>query len=306
MNGMNSQTKQQKQLRGSLILLSGTVIWGTAFVAQSAGMEKLGPFTFQAIRCGLAVLTLALAALVTDRVFPSEKNYWQRWMNKKLWRAGLCCGIALFVASSLQQVGLQYTSSGKAGFITAMYIVIVPVLGIFFRRHVPSRTWISVALAVIGLYLLSFSGATEINQGDLLILGCAFAFSVQITIIDRMSGSLDAIRLNCIQALVVTVLSVPLMFLTEDPSLPSILESWLPLAYAGVLSMGVAYTFQIFGQRDLNPATASLIMSLEAVFAVLAGWIILHQSLSAREILGCLFEFAGVLLCSLPERKKDA
>ena len=292
-----------KQLKGTLLLLFATVIWGSAFIAQSVGMDLIGPFTFQAVRCGLAVLFLFSISLVTD----VQKGSFQKWLDPRLWKAGILCGLALFVATSLQQVGLVYTDAGKAGFITAMYIVLVPILGIFRKQKPSFVIWVSVALAVAGLYLLSCLNAGGINKGDLLILGCAFAFAVQITCIDILAGDLDGLRLNCVQALVVTVLSLPFVAFTETVVVSNLLQCWLPLCFAGILSMGVAYTLQIQGQKNLEPATASLIMSLESVFAVLGGWLILKETMTPAEILGCCLVFAAVILSQLPvgEKTKD-
>ena len=291
----------RKQLRGSLSLLLATLIWGSAFIAQSVGMELIGPFTFQTVRCALAVLFLFPLSLVFDP--GNRKIFLEKWKDPQLWKAGIPCGCALFAAASLQQVGLVYTDAGKAGFITAMYIVLVPVLGLFFKRRPPRSTVFSILLAVAGLYLLSCLGVSGINKGDLLMMGCALAYAVQITCIDRFAAGLDGVRLNCVQALVVTVLSVPFMFFTETVDMGNLLECWLPLVYAGVLSMGVAYTLQILGQQQLEPTTASLIMSLESVIAALCGWLILKETMSAPELLGCALVFAAVILSQLPEKK---
>lgn len=288
-----------KQLRGTMLLLLATVIWGSAFIAQSVGMELIGPFTFQAVRCLLAVLFLFPLSFLMER----GKGSFEKWKNPKLWKAGLICGCALFVAASLQQVGLVYTDAGKAGFITAMYIVLVPILGIFRKQKPGFVIWVSVVLAVAGLYLLSCLNAGGINKGDLLVMGCAIAFAVQITCIDILADDLDGIRLNCVQALVVAVLSLPFMAFTETVVVSSLLQCWLPLGFAGILSMGVAYTLQIQGQKDLEPAAASLIMSLESVFAVLGGWLVLHETMSATELLGCCLVFAAVILSQLPSKK---
>lgn len=288
-----------KQLRGSLLLLLATVIWGSAFIAQSVGMELIGPFTFQAVRCGLAVLFLFPLSFLMER----GKGSMQQWKNPKLWKAGLICGCALFVAASLQQVGLVYTDAGKAGFITAMYIVLVPILGIFRKQKPSPAVILSVILAVIGLYLLSCLNSEGINKGDLMVMGCALAFAVQITCIDVLAGDLDGVRLNCVQALVVAVLSVPFMAATETVEISNLLACWLPLGFAGILSMGVAYTLQIQGQKSLEPTTASLIMSLESVFAVLGGWLILKETMTLPEILGCCLVFSAVILSQLPSPK---
>jgi len=294
----------KKQLRGSILLLLATIIWGSAFIAQSVGMELIGPFTFQAVRCALAVLFLFPVSFLLDRTQKSEKTSMQRWLDPQLWKAGLFCGLALFVAASLQQVGLVYTDAGKAGFITAMYIVLVPILGMF-RKQKPSKAILfSVLLAVAGLYLLSCLNAEGINKGDLLVMGCALAFAVQITCIDMMGLSLDGVRLNCVQALVVCVLSVPFVLLTETVDWANIFACRVPLAFAGIMSMGVAYTLQIQGQKDLEPTTASLIMSLESVFAVLGGWLVLKETMAFHELLGCCLVFVAVILSQLPQKRK--
>ena len=284
---------KKEQLKGIFQLLFATLIWGCAFVAQSVGMDHLGPMSFQAIRSSLAVLALLPVIFLMDR---QPGTYVSRWKSKSLWKTGVLCGFSLFVAQGLQQVGLQYTEPGKAGFITAMYIVLVPVLGLGLGRRCGLNVWISVALAVAGLYLLSCVGVTKINTGDLLILGAAAAFAVQIVLIDVLAQQLDGLRLNCIQFLVVTVLSALTAAFTEAPTWDGVLACALPLLYTGVLSSGAAFTLQILGQQHLPPEPASLIMSLESVFAVLAGWVLLSQTLTATEALGSALVFAGVLL----------
>ena len=291
----------KEKLRGSLALLIGTVIWGSAFVAQSVGMDHIGPMTFQAARCLLGAIFLLPVIYLFDQ---DKKHYFRSWANPKLWKTGLLCGGALFVAAGLQQVGLVYTTAGKAGFITAMYIVLVPILGLFLRSRPALNVWISVVLAVVGLYLLSCSGASEINKGDLLMLGGALGFAVQITLIDRLAGDLDGLRLNCIQAFVCSILSALVMFFTETPSLSALVSCALPIGYAGILSMGVAYSLQIVGQKRLDPTPASLIMSLESVFAVLSGWLLLEERMRSTELLVCALVFTAVILPQLPDKKK--
>lgn len=288
----------KKQLKGTLCLLIATVIWGSTFIAQSVGMDYIGPFTFQASRSFLAVLFLIPLIYVFDK---DKKAYIKTWANPKLWKTGLLCGIALFIAGGLQQVGLLYTTAGKAGFITTMYVVLVPVLGFFLHKKVSVNVWISVAIAVAGLYLLSCAGVTEINKGDILLLGCALGFTVQITLVDELAGGLDGLRVNCIQAFVTAVLSAITMFLTETPVWSDIIRCWFPLCYAGILSMGVAYSLQIIGQKHLDPTPASLIMGLESAFALLFGWLLLHERLSGPELLGCALVFIAVMLSQLPE-----
>lgn len=281
----------------------GTFIWGMAFIAQSVGMETIGPFTFQAIRCMLGVIFLFLVTFFFDWKIGMRASL-QKWKSKKLWISGIICGTALFAATSLQQVGLVYTAPGKAGFLTAMYIVLVPVLGIFVHRKPGINAVVSVLLALVGLYLLSFTDMGSINIGDILLTGCALAFAVQILLIDRFAPDLDGLRLNCVQSLVVSLLSVPCIFLNrETVGLQTILDCWLPLGFAGVLSMGVGYSMQIIGQKRLEPTAASLIMSLESVFAALGGWLILHNTMTPSELTGCTLVFAGVIVSQVPVHK---
>lgn len=290
----------KKQLSGGIALLGATVIWGSAFIAQSVGMDKIGPFTFQAVRCFLAVVFLFPASALFSR----GKPFWKSWADPALWRSGVICGLALFAASSLQQIGLVYTDAGKAGFLTAMYIVFVPFLGLFVGRKPGRNALLSLIPAIVGLYLLSCTSVSGINKGDVLLLLCAVAFSVQILLIDRHCAGLDGLKLNCIQALVVAVLSVPWALLTETVDASLIAACWLPLGYAGVLSMGVAYTLQIVGQKGVAPSAAALLMSLESVFAALFGWLLLHETMTRAELLGCALVFAAVVISQLPEKKE--
>lgn len=290
----------KKQLSGVIALLGATVIWGSAFIAQSVGMDKIGPFTFQAVRCFLAVVFLFPASAL----FSKGKPFWKSWADPALWRSGVICGLALFAASSLQQIGLVYTDAGKAGFLTAMYIVFVPFLGLFVGHRPGRNALLSLIPAIVGLYLLSCTSVSGINKGDVLLLLCAVAFSVQILLIDRHCAGLDGLKLNCIQALVVAVLSVPSALLTETVDASLIASCWLPLGYAGVLSMGVAYTLQIVGQKRVAPSAAALLMSLESVFAALFGWLLLHETMTRAEELGCVLVFAAVIISQLPEKKE--
>lgn len=290
----------KKQLSGVIALSGATVIWGSAFIAQSVGMDKIGPFTFQAVRCFLAVVFLFPASALFSR----GKPFWKSWADPALWRSGVICGLALFAASSLQQIGLVYTDAGKAGFLTAMYIVFVPFLGLFLGQRPGRNALLSLIPAIVGLYLLSCTSVSGINKGDVLLLLCAVAFSVQILLIDRHCAGLDGLKLNCIQALVVAVLSVPWALLTETVDASRIASCWLPLGYAGILSMGVAYTLQIVGQKRVAPSAAALLMSLESVFAALFGWLLLHETMTRAEVLGCVLVFAAVVISQLPEKKE--
>lgn len=296
----------KKQLRGSAFLLLATIIWGSAFVSQSVGMEHIGPFTFQAVRCFLAVLGLLPVIFFADRFNGNSRNFWKRWADPKLWKAGLLCGIPLFLACNLQQVGLVDTDAGKSGFLTAMYIVIVPVMGIFFKKKPTIMVPISVALAVAGLYCLSCVGVTKISTGDLLTIGCAFMFAVQIIFVDMFASHIDALRLNAIQSLVCAVLSTVVMLFAEQPTWTGIAGCALPLAHAGFLSMGAAYSLQILGQQDLEPTAASLIMSLESVFAVVFGAMILKETMTGWEIVGCVLVFTAVILSQIPVKAKKS
>lgn len=290
----------KKQLSGVIALSGATVIWGSAFIAQSVGMDKIGPFTFQAVRCFLAVVFLFPASAL----FSKGKPFWKSWADPALWRSGVICGLALFAASSLQQIGLVYTDAGKAGFLTAMYIVFVPFLGLFLGQRPGRNALLSLIPAIVGLYLLSCTSVSGINKGDVLLLLCAVAFSVQILLIDRHCAGLDGLKLNCIQALVAAVLSVPWALLTETVDPSRIASCWLPLGYAGILSMGVAYTLQIVGQKRVAPSAAALLMSLESVFAALFGWLLLHETMTRAEVLGCVLVFAAVVISQLPEKKE--
>lgn len=290
----------KKQLRGSAFLLLATIIWGSAFVSQSVGMDHIGPFTFQAARCFLAVVGLLPVIMIADRFKHDSKTFFSRWADPKLWKAGLLCGIPLFLACNLQQIGLVDTDAGKSGFLTAMYIVIVPVIGIFLKKKPTIMVPISVLLAVAGLYCLSCVGVTQISTGDLMTLACALMFAVQITFIDLFAGSVDALRLNTIQALVCTILSSIVMLFTEEPTWKAVADCALPLAHAGFLSMGAAYALQILGQQDLEPTAAALIMSLESVFAVVFGALILKETMNSWEVTGCVLVFAAVVLSQIP------
>lgn len=294
----------KKQFKGSLLLLLATVIWGSAFVSQSVGMDHIGPFTFQAARCFLAFLGLLPVILISDCFKKGNKGFFKRWADPTLWKAGLLCGIPLFLACNLQQVGLVDTDAGKSGFLTAMYIVIVPVLGIFLKRKPTVMVPISVGVAVVGLYFLSCVGVTQINTSDLLTIGCALMFAVQIIFVDIFAKDTDALRLNAIQALVCSVLSGIVMIFTEQPTWAGITACALPLAHTGLLSMGLAYYLQIIGQKDLDTTPAALIMSLESVFAAVFGVLILKETMTGWEILGCALVFAAVILSQIPVGKK--
>ena len=289
---------KQKPWLGSLALTLAAVIWGSAFVAQRAGMEFNGPYTFNAVRCCIGSLALGLVSFVLPKG--------QRKDRRSTMIGGLCCGLCLFFATNLQQLGLVDTEAGKAGFITTFYIVLVPVAGVFLGKRCAMVTWFAVALALVGLYFLCMSADSfRLQRGDLLILLCAVCYTVHILLVDRFVETADGVRMSCIQFAICGVLSLIPAFAMETPSAENVLRGIVPLLYAGLLSCGVAYTMQIVGQRHLKAAVASLIMSMESVFAVLSGWLILHERLSRRELLGCALVFAAVLLVQLwPQREK--
>lgn len=295
--------------KNACMLILTAFIWGTAFVAQSVGMDHLGPFTFNGVR------NLIGGAALLPCIFFLER--WNKKEQKKepeqevpgtqrdLITGGIACGLLLFAASSLQQIGLVYTSAGKAGFITAFYIVIVPVLGIFLHQKAGWKIWAAVAAALAGLYLLCITDGFSVNIGDFYVLLCALLFSLHILVIDHFAPKVDGVKMSCIQFFVCGIVSLIPMFLWEEPRIEGMILSWFPLLYAGVLSCGVAYTLQIVGQKNVNPTVASLLLSLESCFSVLAGWVILGERLSLREGAGCILMFAAIVLAQLPEKKKE-
>lgn len=289
-----------QKMKGSILLALATIIWGSAFVSQSIGMHHIGPFTFQAVRCAMAVLAFLPVIAVFDHLKKDGRNFFTRWLDARLWKAGILCGIPLFLACNLQQIGLVDTDAGKSGFLTAMYIVIVPVLGMFLGKKPGIMVPISVGFAVVGLYFLSCMGTTQISPGDLLLIGCALMFAIQITFVDLFAQTLDALRLNTIQALVCAALSAIVMFLTETPTWKGISGCMIPLIHTGVFSMGLGYYLQIVGQQSLDSTPATLIMSLESVFAAVFAALILHERMSEWEILGSLLIFAAVILSQIP------
>ena len=292
-----------KKLQGTMMLLLTALIWGSSFVAQRAGMEYIGPFTFNGIRSLIGGLVLIPVIFLFSKEKKEELTEDEKKAGKKtLLLGGILCGIVLFAASSLQQIGMVYTTAGKAGFITALYIVLVPILGVFIRKKVKPIVWLCVILAVAGLYLLCMTDGLSLGRGDLLVLLCAFAFSIHILVIDYFAPRTDGVALSCIQFFVCGILSLFPMFLAETPVWFAILDCWIPILYAGVLSCGVAYTLQILAQKHTDPTVASLLLSLESVFAAIAGAIILHEQLAPRELAGCVLMFAAIIIAQLPSK----
>lgn len=296
----------REKIKSLIMLFAATIIWGFAFVAQSKGMDYVGGFTFNCLRCFLGGAVLIPVIAISDKKRKSKEDGNNiRNDRKRLITGGVCCGAFLCVASNLQQFGIKYTTVGKAGFITAMYIVIVPVAGIFLKRKAGKFVWIGVALAIAGLYLLCINEDFYIGKGDLLVLGCAVVFSGHILCVDYFSPLVDGVRLSCIQFFTCGILSGIPMLIFEDVSLRNIADCSVPLLYAGIMSCGVGYTLQIIGQKNINPTVASMVFSLEAVFSLLAGWLILGQNMSEREIAGCVIMFAAIVLAQLPDRKNS-
>lgn len=289
--------------RGNLLLILTAFIWGVAFVAQKEGGTAVGNFTFNGVRFLLGGGLLAVCLPLLDKVGLTRRCDTPA-SKRALWLGGVLCGVALWAASNLQQWGLTTTSAGKGGFITALYIVLVPIFGVFIRRRTNLFTWVSVVLAVAGLYLLCMQGESGIDSGDLLVLACAPIFAIQILLVDKFVPHTDGVRLSCIQFFTVGILNLPLMFVFEQPSLPAMVDGWLPILYAGLLSSGVAYTLQVVAQKHTHPTTASVLMSMESVFAVLAGWALMGEKLSAWEMSGCVVMFAAVILAQIPMPKK--
>ncbi len=297
-----------------MLLLLTAAIWGVAFVAQSVGMDYVGPFTFNTVRSLIGGIVLIPCIVLLKRINAGSKDTAgaaehasgdPAGQRKVLLTGGVACGVLLCIASNLQQFGIMYTSVGKSGFITAMYIVLVPVVGIFLKKKAGVKIWCSVVIAVCGLYLLCMTdNGFSIQKGDLLLLLGAVAFSFHILTIDYFSPKVDGVKMSCIQFFTCGILSMVCMFLFEQPQIGAILQAWMPIVYAGVMSCGVAYTLQIVGQKGMNPTVASLILSTESVISVIAGWLILHQKLSGRELLGCVLMFAAIILVQLPERKR--
>ena len=287
-----------KKMKANILLFIAAFIWGTAFVAQKSG-GAIGSFTFNGIRTfigGLVLLPLVLK---------NRKDKTQPVFTKQELIGGIVCGFFLFVAASLQQFGLAYTTAGKAAFITTLYVVFCPILSlIVHKKKTRPLVWLCVVLDVIGLYLLCMTDASfSIQIGDTLVILCAVAFAAQMVSVDNFIDRIDGIKLSCIQFLFSGLLGIICMFIFESPvSLSNIMTAWFPILYAGVISCGIAYTFQVLGQKEATPTIAALILCLESVFGVLAGAVILGESMTTREIFGCIIMFAAVVISNLPEK----
>lgn len=301
---------KHNQVRQVVFPILAAFIWGTAFVAQDLCADSIGTFAFNATRYFIAVLALLVVIAVSNKAKknrPTPTAEEKKAANKQLWLGGLCCGVALAIASNFQQAGLVAgTDAGKAGFITALYVVLVPVFGLFFKRKVSLPVWIAVVCSVVALYLLCIKGDFSLAAGDLLILVCAVCFAVHILVIDHFTAYCDGVKLSCLQFLFAGIISAVCMFLFETVDFAAIWSCILPLLYVGIFSCGVGYTLQILAQKDSNPTVVTILLSLESVFAVIAGAIVLHQQMTAREYIGCVVMFVAVILAQIqfPEKKK--
>ena len=319
---MKAQVKTHK-LRNTFFLFLTAMIWGAAFVAQSVSMDYIGPFTFICLRSVIGGLFLIPVIIVLDGIrkksqnesadvvnsenilhIETEEKQRLSWKNKQLIEGGIVCGIFLFFANCFQQTGIQYTTVGKAGFITTFYIIIVPLIGLFFKKYCGILTWISVVIALAGLYFLCITQKLTIQRGDALILCCSVLYAGQILAIDHYNPFVDGVKMSCIQFLTGGILGAVFMILFENPSIAMILSAAGPILYTGIMSTGVGYTLQIVGQKGLNPTVAALILSLESVFSALSGYVFLHQVLTTRELIGCVLMFIAIVLAQLPDIRR--
>ena len=301
---------KHNQMRQVVFPILAAFIWGTAFVAQDLCADVIDTFTFNAARSYIAVVVLLIiiaifSAFNKDKPTPTKMQ--KRQNRRELLLGGICCGTALAIASNFQQAGLVAgTDAGKAGFITALYVVLVPVFGLFFKRKVSLPVWIAVVCSVVALYLLCIKGDFSLAAGDLLILVCAVCFAVHILVIDHFTAYCDGVKLSCLQFLFAGIISAVCMFLFETVDFAAIWSCILPLLYVGIFSCGVGYTLQILAQKGSNPTVVTILLSLESVFAVIAGAIILKQQMSVREYIGCVVMFAAVILAQIqfPTKQK--
>lgn len=319
---MKAQMKTHK-LRNTFFLFLTAMIWGAAFVAQSVSMDYIGPFTFICLRSVIGGLFLIPVIIVLDGIrkksqnesadvvnsenilhIETEEKQRLSWKNKQLIEGGIVCGIFLFFANCFQQTGIQYTTVGKAGFITTFYIIIVPLIGLFFKKYCGILTWIGVVIALAGLYFLCITQKLTIQRGDALILCCSVLYAGQILAIDHYNPFVDGVKMSCIQFLTGGILGAVFMLLFENPSIAMILSAAGPILYTGIMSTGVGYTLQIVGQKGLNPTVAALILSLESVFSALSGYLFLHQVLTTRELIGCALMFIAIVLAQLPDIRR--
>ena len=290
------------QIKGTLMLLGAAFFWGTTFVAQSTGMEGLGPFSYAAGRYFVGFLSLVVLLILTRKSRSRErrkKNYQHGFL------IGLIIGLILFIASSMQQVALQYSTAGKAAFITCLYIVFVPLGAKFLGKIIRRENFIGAGLAIVGLYLLAVGEGFSVQLGDAILFISAFFWTAHILTADRFANRVDLIEMSAAQVFVTLILSSIVMFNFETPSLSAMLNAWFPIFYGGVMSSGIAFTLQLYGQKYADPSTAAILMSFEAIFGVLAGWFFLNEIMNAREIFGCILMLIGMLATQWTLIKKN-
>lgn len=296
-----------KFIRQTVLPLIAAFIWGSAFVAQYLGSDAMPAYAFVTVRNFIAIWFLALIVLMFDVIRRRNPSFDENYVNdkKELWKGGLLCGVALGIAMNLQQFGVEGSGAGKSGFITTLYVAIIPILGLFLKKKQPLRVWIAVVISVIGLYLLCISDDFKMEISDIYLLGCALAFSIQMMLVSHFVQKVDAVRLSCLQFAVAAVVSAIFMIAFKQyPTLEMIKASIGPLLYTAILSSGVAYTLQIFAQRGTNIAIVSLIMCLESVFATLCGAVFLHEVMTLREYFGCIIMFSAIIISQIPSKKE--
>lgn len=289
-----------KKYKSELLLALAAFIWGIAFVAQSVSMDHIGPWTFTCVRNLIAAATLYVLLPVLDKITGTSDGEF----NKKVIVGGIACGLALAIASMFQQTGIQYTTVGKAGFLTALYTVIVPIFSLFLGKKSKWNVYVAVGISIIGMYFLCVNEDFSIAYGDTLVLICAVMFAIHILVIDHFGKGNDGIRMSCIQFLVAGLFCMVGMFVFEKPNISNIIEAAIPILYAGILSSGAGYTLQIVGQKDADPSIAGMILSLESVFAALAGAVLLGEMLSVKEFIGCVLVFGAIILSQIEFKKK--
>lgn len=292
----------RSNFKGSIILVLCSLIWGMAFSAQSSAADYMGPFTFVCIR--FAITSLVLFAAYPFFRMQDKKNHAPVHSKKSYIILGSVIGAILFGACALQQVGIAYTTAAKSGFITALYIVMIPIIGIFMGKRIGKTVWLGVVVALVGLCMLCLKDDLSVNFGDLVTLGCAFVFSFHIIVIDKYAGEMNSVLLSAIQFGVGSILALPFMLLTETVIPANILKCWVEILYAAVFSGAIAYTLQMIGQKYTEPTLASLVLCLESVFAAIGGWILLGEGLAPRELIGCILMLSASVIAQLPEKKK--
>ena len=287
-----------KERNAAMLVLLTSLIWGLSFVAQSVSSESIGPFTFNSIRFLIGAIVLIPFALPAIRRECRDSGYWKRTL-----KGGIICGICLASAAVIQQIGIAESGAGKGGFITSLYIIIVPFLSVVFGKKVEKKTWIAGIVAIVGMYLLCIGDSSGFSRGDIFLLICALFFSFHIMAIDSVGKDVDGVTLSMFQFLAGSLIAAPGM-LIESPGMDAILSAWLPIFYAGAFSCGIAYTLQVVGQKYVRPSHAVLLLSLESVWAAIGGALLLSERMSARESIGCALVFAAVIAAQLPSKAR--